>query len=320
VKLMERFRAKIRQLHYSSRTGEAYSGWIIRYLKFFGMQHPSKLDHRHVSEYLAHLASEAHLSASSQNQALNAIVFLYRRVLGIELEELAFERAKRPKRLPVVLGRSEIRALLGVMCQPYRLMAGLMYGSGLRVKECVDMRVKDVDFERRQIVVRDGKGRQDRATLLPDGARRALEEQVARVERQHARDLARGLGYVDMPDALARKMPHEARELPWQYLFPSSRTCLDPVTGREVRHHVDESALQREVRRAMKKAGLKRRATCHSLRHSFATHLLEDGTDIRTIQALLGHKDVRTTMIYTHLVDRGPFGVLSPLDRTVSAE
>jgi integron integrase len=319
MKLMEKFRAKIRQLHYSSRTEEAYAGWILRYLKFFGMQHPFRLDHRHVSEYLDHLASEAHLSASSQNQALNAIVFLYRRVLGIELEDFTFERAKRPKRLPIVLGRSEVRALLDVMCQPYLLMAGLMYGSGLRVQECVDLRVKDVDFERRQIVVRDGKGRQDRVTLLPDGVRCALEEQVERVKQQHVRDLSLGRGFVDMPDALARKMPHEARELPWQYLFPSSRTCVDPVTGREVRHHVDASALQREVRRAMRKAGLKRRATCHSLRHSFATHLLEDGTDLRTIQALLGHKDVRTTMIYTHLVDRGPFGVLSPLDRTVSA-
>jgi integron integrase len=287
----------------------------MRYLEHFGMQHPASLDHRHVGAFLDYLAAEEGLSASSQNQALNAIVFLYKRVLEVDLDRFVFMRAKRPKRLPNVLGRGEIGMLLDAMCQPYRLMAELMYGSGLRISECTALRVKDIELERRQIMVRDGKGRVDRVTLLPDTARGELEGQIVRVRTLHEGDLARGLGYVDLPDALARKMPHAARELPWQYLFPSSGTCLDRATGRRIRHHVDNSSLQREVKRVATESRLERRATSHTFRHSFATHLLEDGTDIRTIQALLGHKDVRTTMIYTHLVDRGPYGVISPLDR-----
>jgi integron integrase len=315
-KLMERVRDKLRRLHYSPRTEEAYTSWIVRFIKFHGLQHPSGLTARHVGEFLTFLATEARLAASTQNQALNAIIFLYKQVLEIDPGQFEFERAKRPKRLPNVISRQEVLELMRAMCQPYRLMAGLMYGSGLRVTETTELRVKDLDLAGKRIVVRDGKGRQDRATVLPANLLEPLQEQINRVVALQAADLRQAMGRVELPDALARKMPSAATELPWQWFFPATRTYIDRVTGERRRNHIDPSALQREVKRASGAARLTRRVTCHTLRHSFATHLLEDGTDLRTIQALLGHKDIRTTMIYTHLVDRGPFGVISPLDRT----
>ncbi len=313
--LMERVRDKLKRLHYSSRTEEAYTRWIVRFIKFHGLQHPSGLNARHVGEFLTFLAVEATLSASSQNQALNAIIFLYKQILEIDPGQFEFERAKRPKRLPTVISRQEVLNLLSEMCQPYRLMAGLMYGSGLRVTETTELRVKDLDVAGWRIIVRDGKGRQDRATILPSHVLGQLQEQIIRVTTLQQADMSQGLGRVALPDALARKMPGAAVEVPWQWLFPATRIYTDCVTGERVRHHIDTSSLQREVKRASRAAGIMRRVTCHTLRHSFATHLLEDGTDLKTIQALLGHKDIRTTMIYTHLVDRGPFGVISPLDR-----
>lgn len=314
--LVEAVQATIRRLHYSPRTEEAYVHWIRAFIRFHGRRHPREMGALEVTAFLNSLAQERHTSASTQNQALCAIVFLYRRVLQLDLPNLdGLERAKRPDHLPEVLSKSEVVAVLARLTPPFRLMGHLLYGSGLRLLECLSLRVKDVDFERRQIVVRRGKGDHDRVALLPTSARDELRDQIAGVERMHERDLKKGLGEVNLPDALRHKMPHAAHSLLWQYVFPASRCCADPVTGRQVRYHIHETAVQKAVKDAALTAGLRRRATCHTLRHSFATHLLEAGTDIRTIQTLLGHKDVRTTMIYTHVLDRGPLGVISPLDR-----
>lgn len=243
-------------------------------------------------------------------------MFLYRHVLRTEIEGTgAFQRARRPRHLPTVLSRSEVRELLAAMVPPYSLMAELLYGSGLRVSECVGLRVKDVDFDRSLIIVRDGKGREDRATLLPAAVRDRLTVQIETIAALHGRDLAAGLGAVDLPFAFHRKAPGAAMELAWQYVFPARGHCQDRQTARPVRHHIHESALQKAIKTGAGTAQINKRVTCHTLRHSFATHLLESGTDIRTIQTLLGHKDVRTTMIYTHIVNRGPLGVVSPLDR-----
>lgn len=316
-KLLERVRLVLRRAHYSARTEEAYLAWIVRYLRFHGMRHPRELGHAEMVRFLDHLAAQERVSSSTQNQALNAVVFLYRRVLELDLEgDGVFQRARRPRSLPVVLTRGEVSALLAQLRDPYALMAELLYGSGLRLSECVALRVKDVDLKRFQVTVRRGKGAQDRVTVLPRATATRLSVQIDAVTRCHARDLAEREGYVDLPEALHRKMPQAARELGWQYLFPSSTRCTDPASGRTVRHHLHETALQRAVKEAAGRALLRKRVTCHTLRHSFATHLLEAGTDLRTIQALLGHKDVRTTMIYTHVVNRGPLGVISPLDRS----
>jgi integron integrase len=266
--------------------------------------------------FLNHLAVDRRVAASTQNQALNALVFLYHKVLEIDLEAFGhFERAKRGRQLPEVLSPDEVRRLLAELSGKYRLMAGLLYGSGLRLAECVGLRIKDLDFALGQIMVRAGKGKVDRVTVLPTSARAGLEEQIRVVARLHARDLEQGNGRVDLPDALARKMPNAATELPWQYLFPASTLSKDPATGKLVRHHIHPTALQREVRAAAQRAGLHRRAKCHTLRHGFATELLRQGTDIRTIQKLMGHKDVSSTMIYTHIVSSSRLGVASPLDR-----
>ena len=281
------------------------------------MRHPREMGHDEVVAFLDFLARERRVSASTQNQALNAIVFLYKRVLSMEVGAEGFQRAHQGKRIPIVLTRGEIASLLAELRPPYALMAELLYGSGLRLLECVRLRVKDVDFGSRQLVVRAGKGAQDRVTLLPERSRPALERQIRRVAQLHRQDLSRGYGEVDLPYALGVKMSAASRELPWQYLFPSSETSRDRRSGRLVRHHVHPTALQKAVRRAGAQAELTKRVNCHALRHSFATHLLETGTDIRMIQVLLGHRDVRTTMIYTHVAARGPLGVLSPLDRTV---
>jgi integron integrase len=314
--LIQAIHATLRRMHYSPRTEEAYLHWTRAFVRFHRNRHPRDMGAAEVTAFLNHLAVDRHSSASTQNQALCALIFLYRRVLEIDLPELeGLTRARRPEHLPAVLSRRDALALLEQLEPPFRLIAEVLYGSGLRLAECLALRVKDIDFDRRQIMVRRGKGNHDRPALLPVRVAESLRAQVAAVARRHQVDLAAGGGEVDLPEALRTKMPRAATSLAWQYVFPASRLCLDPATRRPVLHHLHASAVQKAVHDAARAARLDRRATCHTLRHSFATHLLEAGTDIRTIQTLLGHKDVRTTMIYTHIVDRGPLGVVSPLDR-----
>ncbi len=315
-RLLDQVRAAIRVHGYSRRTEKAYVAWVRRYVRFHGTRHPLDLGEAEVSAFLTYLAVERKVSASTQNQALSAILFLYRKVLKIELGWLGdLVHARRPARLPVVLTRSEVAAVLEQLHGTPWLMASLLYGAGLRVLECARLRVKDVDFERREIVVRDGKGRKDRVTLLPDSLRVPLGEHLEQVRRQHQSDLSRGRGGVELPTALERKYPRSAWQWGWQWIFPATRFYGDPLTGRRRRHHLHESVLQKAIKTAVPAAGISKPATCHTLRHSFATHLLEDGYDIRTIQELLGHRDVSTTMIYTHVLNRGGRGVRSPLDR-----
>jgi integron integrase len=286
-------------------------------VRFHDRRHPRTLGAEHVEAFLSHLAVEGRVSASTQNQALAALLFLYRRVLEIEMPRLAHVvRARTPERLPVVLARDEVRALFEHLSGVYRLIATLLYGSGLRLLEALELRVKDVDFARHQIVVRRGKGQKDRATLLARSSEAALQTHLARVRLLHERDLDSGLGSVALPEALAGKLgARSARDWAWQWVFPATSHYRDRATGERRRHHLHESAVQRAVHDAALRARIPKRVTCHSLRHSFATHLLEGGADIRTVQELLGHREVRTTMIYTHVLDRGPFGTPSPADR-----
>lgn len=315
MRLLDQVRAAIRLRHYSRRTEKAYAGWVRRFILFHGKRHPAEMGKAEVSSFLSHLAVEAKVSASTQNQALSALLFLYGEVLNQELGWLdEIVRAKRPARLPVVLGREEVRALLRSLCGVEALMASLLYGGGLRLLECCRLRVKDVDFSRNEILVRDGKGARDRVTLLPAAVAAPLTAHLERVRVQHERDLREGLGSVELPLALERKYPRAAFEWGWQWVFPATRHYTDPVSGRRRRHHLHESVLQKAVREAALRARIVRPVSCHALRHSFATHLLENGYDIRTIQELLGHKDVSTTMIYTHVLNRGGRGVRSPLD------
>ncbi|WIG56684.1 MAG: Integron integrase IntIPac [Rhodanobacteraceae bacterium] len=307
----------MRRLGLSIRTEEAYVGWVRRFILANGKRHPRELGAREVEAFLTHLAMRVHVSASTQNQALSALLFLYREVLQVELPWMEnIRRAKKPERLPVVLSREEAAALLAEMNGVTWLMAGLLYGAGLRLMECVRLRVQDVDFVRREITVRRGKGGKDRRTMLPAMVVDALQGQLAEARRTHERDLAAGFGAVWLPDALARKYPNASREWAWQYVFPASSRSIDPRSGVERRHHLDETVLQRAVKQAVRRARIDKPATCHTLRHSFATHLIEGGYDIRTVQELLGHKDVSTTQIYTHVLNRGGRGVLSPLDRS----
>jgi integron integrase len=319
-KLLDQVRARMRVLHYSIRTEEAYVNWIRRFILFHNKRHPREMGGPEVEAFLTHLAVEGQVAASTQNQALAGILFLYQQILQIDLPRLDAVRARRPERLPVVLSRDEVRAVLDRMTGVYRIMAGMMYGSGLRLLECCRLRVKDLDFGRGQIVVREGKGEKDRAVPLPRSLVAALRDQVERVRVLHAADRRAGHGRVWLPHALAVKYPQADREAGWQYVFPASRLSVDPRDeegdDRPLRrHHVHENMIQKEVRKAILGAGITKRASCHTLRHSFATHLLEDGQDIRTVQELLGHKVVQTTMIYTHVLQQGPQGVRSPLDR-----
>ncbi|MES1209758.1 MAG: integron integrase [Pseudomonadota bacterium] len=308
-------RMAIRTRHLSPRTEEAYIGWLRRFILFHGKRHPDEMAEPEITAFLSHLATDAHVAASTQNQALAAILFLYQRVLGRELDWLSgMVHAKRPDRLPVVLSRDEVVALLGKMRGVSHLMATLLYGSGLRVLECAELRVKDLDFDRHELTVHDGKGRKDRVTMLPDRLDAPLRSHLARVRANHERDLAKGAGAVALPDALDRKYRGASKDWPWQWVFPASRHYIDRVTGERRRHHLHETVLQRAVKAAVRAARIAKHATVHTLRHSFATHLLEAGYDIRTIQELLGHRDVRTTMIYTHVLNRGGRGVRSPLD------
>jgi integron integrase len=312
---LDQLSAAIRARHFSPRTEIAYSGWVRRFLEKTGRS-PEDLNEAAVGAFLTSLATEAHVSASTQNQALNALLFFYQNVLGKKLGLIdGVVRAKRPERLPVVLSKEEVRRVLSCMSGVTRLMATLLYGSGLRLMECCRLRVKDLDWDQNQLVVRAGKGDKDRYTTLPSGLRDPLREHLARVEVRHREDLAAGLGRVELPNALSRKYPNADKEWGWQWVFPATSHYTDRLTGQRRRHHLHESVLQRAFREARLKARIAKPAGCHTLRHSFATHLMEDGYDIRTIQELLGHADVSTTMIYTHVLNRGGRGVQSPADR-----
>lgn len=316
VRLLDQVRGKIRLKHYSIRTEQAYVDWIRRFILHFGKRHPRELGAAEVEAFLTHLAVAGKVAASTQNQAKSALLFLYKEVLEAELPWLDnVERAKAPKRLPVVLTRDEVQALLSRLEGTHWLMASLLYGAGLRLMECLRLRVQDVDFSRKEILVRDGKGFKDRVTMLPAALVVPLRAHLERVRELHRQDLAAGYGAVFLPYALERKYPGAARDWGWQYVFPSAKLAVDPRSGETRRHHVQDQALQRAVKQAVRDADLTKPATPHTLRHSFATHLLEGGSDIRTVQELLGHSDVSTTMIYTHVLNKGGRGVTSPLDR-----
>lgn len=321
-RLLDRVREAIRTRHYSRRTEEAYVGWIRRFILHHNKKHPAAMGADEVNAFLSHLAVAGNVSASTQAQALSALVFLYRHVLDDPLPWLDdIVRATRPRRLPVVLSRGEVGALLSRLHGTERLVASVLYGGGLRLLEALRLRVKDIDFAANLLVVRQGKGDKDRRTMLPESLRTALHAQIADVRRVHRQDLANGFGDVWLPEALSRKYPAAGREFAWQYVFPASRISIDPREGVRRRHHLDESAVQRAMKSAVRAAEIHKHAGCHTLRHSFATHLLEDGYDIRTIQELLGHADVKTTMIYTHVLQRsGGRGVRSPMDTLITED
>ena len=316
-KLLDRVRAKVRLLHYSHRTEEAYVHWIKRYILFHNKQHPMQMGEAEIEAFLSHLAVKERVAASTQNQALAALLFLYQKVLDRPLNRLDAVRAQRPQRLPEVLSAAEVRLVLGRMTGTARLMAELLYGCGLRLLECCRLRVKDLDFDRKQIMVRGAKGQKDRAVPMPLKLIPALRAQVEKVKTLLVADRQAGAGGVRLPDALERKYPRASRSLGWQFVFPASRLSVDPRAGDGIkrRHHLHENLVQKRVRQAILGAGIAKKASCHTLRHSFATHLLEAGYDIRTVQELLGHSDVSTTMLYTHVMQKGALGVVSPLDR-----
>ncbi|MEI7870291.1 MAG: integron integrase [Candidatus Methylumidiphilus sp.] len=314
--LLEKVREKLRLGHYSLRTEEAYLGWIRRFVRFHGKRHPREMGAAEVEAFLTDLAVNRQVSASTQNQALAALLYLYKQVLGIQLPWLdEMVRAKRPKHLPTVLTVREVGAVLTGMEGTLDLVARLLYGTGMRLLEGLRLRVKDVDFDMRQVTVRDGKGSKDRVTMLPAALLEPLMAHLALVKTLHQEDLARGFGEVWLPDALMVKYPNAPKEWGWQFVFPAGAFSVDPVSGVRRRHHVQEQALQRAMRKAALAAGIAKQVSPHTLRHSFATHLLESGYDIRTVQELLGHKNLETTMIYTHVLNRGGKGVMSPLDR-----
>lgn len=315
-KLLVQVRDLIRLKHYSIRTEQAYLGWIKRFILFQGKRHPKDMGAEEVTQFLTHLAVQGNVAASTQNQALNAILFLYREVLKIDLPWLeGLQRAKKPARLPVVLTREEVRRLLAQLDGTTWLIVALIYGGGLRVMEALRLRVKDIDFHYKQLIVRDGKGQKDRVTTLPESLLDPLRRQLDRVKLLHQRDVREGFGRVYLPYALAKKYPNADREWAWQYVFPSAQRSIDPRSAIERRHHVTDSAIQKAVRSAVRNAEIVKPASVHVLRHSFATHLLEDGYDIRTVQELLGHQDLNTTMIYTHVLQKGGRAARSPLDR-----
>jgi integron integrase len=314
--LLDRVREALRVRHYSRRTEDAYATWIRRFIVFHGKRHPKEMGHPEIAAFLSSLAVSSGVSASTQNQAASALLFLYTHVLGVIVDGAGgVVRAQRPSRLPVVLTRDEVRQVLRQLHGTPALACGLLYGSGLRLLECVQLRVKDLDLARGEMIVRDGKGQKDRVTMVPRRLVAALTAHLAVVKAQHERDRHAGRGSVALPDALRLKYPRAPWEWPWQWVFPATRFYRDEVTGEPRRHHLHESVLQRAMKEAVTRAGITKPASCHTLRHSFATHLLESGSDIRTIQELLGHRDVRTTMIYTHVLNRGGRGVTSPLDQ-----
>ncbi len=313
--LLTRLLIEIRRRGYSIRTEQAYEPWVTRFIAFCDNKKPDELGSDEVLSFLQHLAVRRNVAASTQNQALNALVFLYEHVLKQPLGDIGdFVRAKRPKKLPVVLAQGEVANLLEQMQGKHHLMASLLYGTGMRLMDCVRLRIQDVDFAYQQIVIRDGKGKKDRVVPLPKRLTEPLEIHLEEVHVLHQKDLLKGFGEVYLPDALARKFPDAAKEWGWQYVFPSGRFSVDPRSNKTRRHHIHENGLQKSVKKAAELAGLTKRVNCHCLRHSFATHLLENGYDIRTVQELLGHANVSTTMIYTHVLNRGGKGVQSPLD------
>jgi integron integrase len=320
-KLLDQVRGKIRLKHYSIRTEQAYVDWIKRYILHFDKQHPKDLGAVEVEQFLTHLAMMGKVSASTQNQAKSALLFLYKEILGVELPWLDdVEQAKTSRRLPVVLTKAEVQQILSHLGGTQHLVVSLLYGTGMRILEALRLRVKDVDFERKEILIRDGKGYKDRVTMLPLSLVKTLQEHLKQVKALHVEDLSQGCGPVYMPFALGKKFPYAARDWSWQYVFPTAKLSVDPRSvdengvGVARRHHIQDQAIQRAVRQAVVDAGLTKPATPHTFRHSFATHLLESGYDIRTVQELLGHSDVSTTMIYTHVLNKGGRGMSSPLD------
>jgi len=315
ARLLTRYRERIQASHYSPRTERAYTHWVELFVQQGTVPRPGEPPEARINAFLTHMAASEHVSASTQNQALAALLFLYRQVLGTEVSQLEdVVRAKRPLHVPVVLTREEIKFVLSVMTGEMRLMATLLYGTGLRLNECITLRVQDIDFKSSSITVHNGKGGKDRVTMLPFALKKELAEHLQRVRAIHQRDLSEGWGEVYLSNSLAKKYPNAAKEWPWQWVFPQKHRWHDPATNKEGRFHVDASVLQRAVHEAMLMAGITKHASCHTFRHSFATHLLENGYDIRTVQEILGHTDVRTTMIYTHVLNKGPSGIRSPLD------
>ncbi len=318
-KLLDQVRDKIRLKHYSIRTEKAYTDWIKRFIYFHNKKHPKYMAEPEIEAFLNHLAVHRNVAASTQNQAFNALIFLYKQVLKVELkDDINAIRAKRPIKVPVVMSKVEVSALIKALTEPHRLMAGLLYGTGMRIMECVRLRVKDIDFDQKQIIIRNGKGMKHRITMLPVSLSDRLKQQLNYAKVIHENDLLEGYGRVYLPFALGRKYPQANQEWGWQYVWPSYKLSVDPRSGIERRHHIDESNLQRSVKKVSKKVGILKPVGCHTFRHSFATHLLEDGYDIRTVQELLGHKDVSTTMIYTHVLNKGGRAVISPVDRLAS--
>jgi len=314
-KLLDQLRECLRARHYSRRTEQTYCSWVKRFIFFHNVRHPEEMAEPEINAFLTHLAVKKKVSASTQNQALAALLFLYRHVIGRKVGDLGdVIRARKPKRLPIVIIREEIKAVLANLTGDKWLMASLMYGAGLRLMECLRLRVQDIDSARNEILVRDGKGSKDRITMLPESLKDPLQEHLKKVRATHGKDLADGWGRVQMPNAFDRKYPSASADWRWQWVFPQENRWTNIQTKEQGRHHIDESLIQKAVREAVMKAGLIKRAPCHTFRHCFATHLLEDGYDIRTVQELLGHNDVKTTMIYTHVLNRGPVGVRSPLD------
>jgi integron integrase len=315
-KLLEQYSEALRNRHYSLRTEETYLGWVRQFILYHHKRHPKEMGVPEINDFVTHLVNQKSVSASTQNQAISAILFLYRSVLQIELDEHALLpiRPGKPKRVPTVMSREEAKKVIAHMDGVYRLMAQLMYGSGLRLMEVMRLRVKDLDFGNHQILVRDGKGENDRITMFPDILVEPLEQHLLKVRALHEHDLTLGWGTVYLPYALDRKYPNAGREFAWQYVFPAPEVSTDPISGVIRRHHLNESGLQKAVKAAARQARIDKPVTPHTFRHSFATHLLENGYDIRTVQELLGHKDVKTTMIYTHVLNRGGLAVKSPLD------
>ena len=314
-KLLESLREALHVRHYSNRTEDTYCSWVKRFVHFHKLRHPKEMGELEINLFLTHLAVSEKVSASTQNQALSALLFLYRHVIGKEVGDLGHViRARKPIHLPVVLTRDEVKALLAQLAGDKWLMASLMYGAGLRLMECLRLRVQDIDFASNEIMIRDGKGAKDRITMLPETLKQPLSDHLKNVKKVHDKDLADGWGRVLLPGALDRKYPNAPAEWRWQWVFPQENRWTNTKTGEEGRHHIDESLIQKAVKSAAFHAQLIKRATCHTFRHSFATHLLEAGYDIRTIQELMGHKDVSTTMIYTHVLNKGGHGVKSPVD------
>jgi integron integrase len=314
-KLLDQVRNRIRYLHYSPKTESSYIHWVKQYIYFHNKQHPKDLSEDDVVAFLNYLAVNKQVSASTQNQAMNAIVFLYKQVLNINLDDFKqLKYSKRPKKLPVVLTQDEVTRVMEYLNEPHWTMVSLMYGSGLRFSECLKLRIMDVDFSRKELFVRAGKGSKDRVTMLPEKTIPGLQNHIDQVRKLHEEDVTKGINHVSMPYALKRKYPNAGKELKWQFVFASKKLSLEPGTGNRGRHHINDRSAQKMIRRAIKQAGILKHATCHTFRHSFATHLLENGYDIRTVQELLGHKHVNTTMIYTHVLNKGGHGVKSPLD------